>query len=194
MIRSRYLLISLLALATVAPLSTGVLADGSASTEFTVSAVAPAVCSLPSPRITGTAVNATLAGNAITITQFIDPNTATVIPSTLSLEYPNALCNWNAWLSIQSKSGGLVSKDALPAASGSGTLLQIVPYTLQANWGPIHLLLDTNSSPGVPVKGQSNGPIYASLTLNFATAANSSLPVAYGTYLDTVLIKIGVPM
>jgi hypothetical protein len=193
MTHPQYLLICLLALATVAPLSTEVLADGSASSEFTVTAQVPGVCSLPLPQITGTAVNATFAGSAITITQFTDPNNARVIPSTLSLLYQGALCNYGATLSIQSKSGGLVSKDAAPLASAAGTFLQTVPYTLQATWGPINLLLDTNSSPGGLVKGQSNGPIYGNLTLNFATAA-SSLPVPQGTYLDTVLIKIGLPM
>ena len=67
MTRSRYLLISLLALAAIAPLSTGVLADRSASREFMVNSQALGVCSVLSPQITGTAVNATFAGGAINI-------------------------------------------------------------------------------------------------------------------------------
>ena len=142
--RSRYLLISLLALAAVAPLSTGVFADGSASTQFTVNAQAPNVCSMPSPQTTGTAMNATFAGSAVNITQFIDPNNAKVVASTLSLQYPGTLCNYSTTLSIQSKGGGLVSSNAIPVASGAGTFLQNVPYTIQASWGPVNLLLDTN--------------------------------------------------
>lgn len=196
MTRSRHLLISLLALAAVALPSTRVLADsGSASTQFTVNAQAPNVCSLPSPQTTGAATNATFAGNAVNITQFVDPNSAKVVASTLSLQYPNTLCNYSTTLSIQSKSGGLVSSNATPVASGAGTFLQNVPYTIQASWGPLNLMLDTTGSNGnaVLAQGQSSGAISGNLTLNFATAA-SSLPVPQGTYQDTVSIKIGTPM
>jgi hypothetical protein len=195
MTRSRHLLISLLALAAVALPSTGVLADGSASTQFTVNAQAPNICSMPSPQTTGTAMNATFAGSAVNITQFVDPNNARVVASTLSLQYPGTLCNYSTTLSIQSKNGGLVSSNATPVASGAGTFLQNVPYSLQASWGPVNLLLDTNGSNGSSVlaQGQSSGAISGNLTLNFATAA-SSLPVPQGTYQDTVLIKIGTPM
>ena len=195
MIRSRYSLISLLALATVAPLSTGVLADGSASTQFTVNAQSPNVCSMPAPQNTGTAVNATFAANAVNITQFIDQNNARVIASTLSLQYPGTLCNYSTTLSIESKNGGLVSSTATPVASGAGSFLQNVPYTIQASWGPLNLLLDTNGSNGssVVARGKSNGAISGNLTLSFATAA-SSLPVPQGTYQDTILITIGTPM
>lgn len=195
MTRSRHLLISLLALAAVALPSTGVLADGSASTQFTVNAQAPNICSMPSPQTTGTAMNATFAGSAVNITQFVDPNNARVVASTLSLQYPGTLCNYSTTLSIQSKNGGLVSSNATPVASGAGTFLQNVPYSLQASWGPVNLLLDTNGSNGSSVlaQGQSSGAISGNLTLNFATAP-SSLPVPQGTYQDTVLIKIGTPM
>lgn len=195
MTRSRHLLISLLALAAVALPSTGALADGSASTQFVVNAQAPNVCSMPSPQTTGTAMNATFAGSALNITQFIDPNNASVVASTLSLQYPGTLCNYNTTLSIQSKSGGLVSSNATPVASGAGTFLQNVPYTIQASWGPVNLLLDTTGSNGSPVlaQTQSSGAISGNLTLTFATAANS-LPVPQGNYQDTVQIKIGTPM
>ena len=85
MTRSRYLLISLLSLTAIAPLSTGGLADGSASREFPVNAQAPGVCSVPSPQITWTAVNATFAGGAISITQFGGPNIDRAIASAISL-------------------------------------------------------------------------------------------------------------
>ena len=82
-----------------------------------------------------------------------------------------------------------------PVASRTGTFLRNVPYTLQAIWGSVNLLLDTNGSNGssVVAQGLRGGAISGNLTLNFATAASSSL-VSQGSYHDTVLITIGTPM
>jgi spore coat protein U-like protein len=179
----------------MAPLSTGVLADGFASTGFMVNSQALGACSVPSPQITGTAVNATFAGGAINITQFGGPNNDRAVASAISLQYPGTLCNCSTILSIRSKNGGLVPSSATAVASRTGTLPQNVPYTLQATWGPVNLLLDTNGSNGRPViaQGLSGGAISGNLTLNFVTAASSSL-VSQGSYHDTVLIMIGTPM
>jgi spore coat protein U-like protein len=190
MTRSRYLLISLIASAAMAPLSTGGLADG-----FTVNARALGACSVPSPQITWTAVNATFAGVAINITQFGGPNNDRAIASAISLEDPDTLCNYSIRVSIRSKNGGLVQSRAMAVASKTGAFPWIVPYTLQATWGSVNLLLDTNGPNGHPVvaQGLSSGPLFGNLTLNFATPANS-LPVPSGYYHDTVVIEAGIPM
>lgn len=194
MTRSRYLLISLLSLTAIAPLSTGGLADGSASREFSVTRALGA-CSVPSPQITGTAVNATFAGGAISITQFGGPNIDRAIASAISLEDPDTLCNCGIRVSIRSKNGGLVPIRATAVDSKTGIFPRIVPYTLQATWGSVNLLLHTNGSNGHPVfaQGLSSGPLFGNLTLNFATPANS-LPVPSGDYHDTVVIEAGIPM
>jgi hypothetical protein len=194
MTRLRLLLVSLPALASIALFSAGVQADGSASAQFTVTGQAPNVCALPSPQTTGSATNATFAGNAVSITQFIDSNNARVVASNLSLQYPSTLCNYNATLSIESRSGGLVSSNAAPVAS-DGAFLQNVPYTIQAVWGPVNLMLDTNGSKGSSVRAttQTNGAVSGNLELHFAVAG-STLPVPQGSYQDTVSIKIGAAM
>ncbi len=199
MTRLRLLLVSLPALASTALFSAGVQADGdgpgSASAQFTVTGQAPKVCALPSPQATGSATNATFAGNAVNITQFIDSSNARVVASNLSLQYPSTLCNYNATLSIKSTNGGLVSTDAGSVAS-AGAFLQNVPYTIQAVWGPVSLMLDTNNASkgsAVLASTQTNGAISGNLELHFAVAG-STLPVPQGTYQDTILIKIGAQM
>jgi hypothetical protein len=192
---TRMLFTAFLAIAAAQLLSPASWADESASTEFKVTGTATKVCVLPAPVTTGTAANATFASNTISITQFIDPNTALVTPSRLSLQFPNTLCNYNAKVSLQSKSGGLVSTDASTIANGSGAFLQNVPYSVTANWGTFSLVLDTTASKGAAVTAASDtsGATSGNLTLTIATAA-SMLPVPQGTYQDTLLLKIGAPM
>ena len=169
-------------------------ADDSASTQFTVTGTAPKVCAVPDPVTTGTADNATFASNTINITQFIDPNTALVTPASLSLQFPNTLCNYSANVSLQSKSGGLApGKSAVAAASGA--LRRNVPYTANASWGSFNLVLDTSASKGgaVVASGNTGGATAGNLTLTIATAA-STLTVPQANYQDTLTLKIGVPM
>jgi hypothetical protein len=190
--RPSLLVLQVLAAATL--LSPVVQAQESASTQFTITGTAPKVCALPSPVTTGTASNATFASNAINITQFVDPNTALVTPSSLSLQFPNTLCNYNATVSLQSRSGGLVSNNASTVANGSGAFLQNVPYTVNASWGSFSLLLDTSQKgSSSTVSNQTNGATAGNLTLTIATAA-STIPVLQGSYQDTLTLKIGAPM
>lgn len=169
--------------------------NASASTQFTVTGTAPNICVLPAPQTTGTANNATFASNTVNITQFVNQNTALVNASNLSLQFPGTLCNYNATVSIQSKSGGLVSANGSAVASGSGAFLQSVPYTVNATWGSVNLTLDTSTANGstMTVSAPTNGATSGNLTLLFATQA-SSLPVPQGTYQDTVTVKIGASM
>ncbi len=191
--RSSLLVLQVLAALTL--LSPAVQAQDSGSTQFTITGTAPKVCALPVPVTTGTASNATFASNTINITQFVDPNTALVTPSNLSLQFPNTLCNYSATVSLQSKSGGLVSNNASTVASGSGAFLQNVPYIVNASWGSFNLLLDTSTSKGstLTAANQTNGATAGNLTLTIATAA-STLPVLQGSYQDTLTLKIGAPM
>jgi hypothetical protein len=173
-------------------LSAAAQADDSASTQFTITGTAPKVCVLPVPVTTATN-NATFASNTINITQFIDPNTALVTPASLSLQFPNTLCNYSAKVSLQSKSGGLVANNGSAVASSSGAFLQNVPYTVHASWGSFNLLLDTSTSKGGTVVGETSGATAGNLTLTIATAA-SALPVPQGNYQDILTLKIGAAM
>jgi hypothetical protein len=172
-----------------------VFAQDSGSTQFTITGTAPNICALPAPAATGTANNATFASNTVTLTQFLNPNTALVNPSSLAVQFPNTLCNYNATVSLSSKSGGMVASNTSTIAGGSGTFLQNVPYTVTANWGSFSLLLDTSTSNGstLSVSKQTGGANAGNLTLTFATQV-SALPVAQGSYQDTVTVKIGASL
>jgi hypothetical protein len=191
--RSQFLLLSLLGLSIGAPFAPQALAQESGSTQITVTGTAPKVCVLPAPVTTGTATNATFASNAINITQFVDPNTALVTPSSLSLQFPNTLCNYSANVSLKSQNGGLISSNGMTVASGSGAFLQNVPYTANLSWGSFNLALDTTSAHSTVVSNPTSGATAGNLTLTIATQA-SSLPVVQGTYQDTLMLKIGAVM
>ncbi len=166
--------------------------NSSASTTFTINGVAVPVCLLGSPAPAGGASNATFSANAITLTQFIDPSTALVNDSNMTLQIANAMCNYNAWLSVSSQNGGLKSSNAPTVVAGSQGFMTIVPYSVQANWGSIGVLLDT-STGGTVAKTQAGGANSGSLSLAFATH-KSTLPVVQGIYTDVVTVKIGASL
>ena len=170
-------------------------AQDSATAQFTLTGTAIPVCNLPAPVTTGAAANATFASNTITLTQFIDPQTALVNQSNLTVQFPNTLCNYNATVTLSSKNGGMVAGNGSVIAGGSGTFLTKVPYTASASWGSFSLALDTSALSGAAaaVSKQTGGANSGNLLLTFATQA-SAAPVAQGTYQDVLTIKIGAPM
>lgn len=170
-------------------------AQDSASTQLTITGTAIPVCNLLAPVTAGSATNATFASNTITLTQFIDPQTALVNQSNLTVQFPNTLCNYNATVTLSSKNGGMTASNASVIAGGSGAFLQKVPYTVAANWGNFSLALDTSALSGAStsVSKQTGGANAGNLSLTFATQA-SAVPVAQGTYQDVLTIKVGAPM
>ena len=147
------------------------------------------------PVTAGSATNASFASNTITLTQFIDPQTALVNQSNLTVQFPNTLCNYNATVTLASKNGGMVASNVAAIAGGSGTFLQKVPYSVATSWGSFSLALDTSvlSGSSTAVSKQTGGANMGNLSLTFATQT-SALPVAQGTYQDVLTIKIGAPM
>jgi hypothetical protein len=150
------------------------------------------VCVLGSASASGAASNATYAANTITLTQFLDPTTALVNQSTLTLQTANAMCNYNAWLSLSSQNGGLTSSNAGGIAAGSSGFLTVVPYSVQANWGTVNVSLDTSTGAKL-AKVQAGGANSGSLSLTFMTQ-KSALPVVEGTYTDIVTVKVGASL
>lgn len=100
------------------------------------------------PVTAGSATNASFASNTITLTQFIDPQTALVNQSNLTVQFPNTLCNYNATVTLASKNGGMVASNVAAIAGGSGTFLQKVPYSVATSWGSFSLALDTSVLSG----------------------------------------------
>jgi hypothetical protein len=160
----------------------------SAGTDITVTGIAVPVCLLGTPT-PGGGSNATYAMNTITMTQFIDPSSAKVMEAAMPLEISNAMCNYNAWLSLGSKNGGMTSDNASQVTSGD--FLTVVPYTVVAHWGGLDVTLDTTL--GKVAKAQAAGANAGSMTLNFSTQ-NSTTPVVQGTYKDIVTVKVGASL
>jgi hypothetical protein len=163
----------------------------SASQTFTINGTAAPVCLLGTPNASGSN-NATFSANTITLTQFIDSSTALVNDASMTLETSKAMCNYNAWLSVSSQNGGLKPNNATPVLSGSGGFLTLVPYTVDANWGAVHVSLDTSSGNTI-ARVQAGGANSGSLSLVIATH-KSSLPVVQGNYSDVVTVKLGASM
>ena len=166
--------------------------NSSGSASYNVTGIAVPVCVLGSASASGAASNATFAASTITLTQFLDPTTALVNASTMTLQMANAMCNYNAWLSVSSQNGSLTSSNAGGVASGSGGFLSAVPFTVQANWGSIGVMLDTSTGAKV-AKVQTGGANSGTLSLTFATQ-KSALPVVQGTYTDVVTVTVGASM
>ena len=80
----------------------------------------------------------------------------------MPLQISNAMCNYNAWLSVSSQNGGLTSGNASTVVGGS--FLTIVPYTVQATWGTLSVTLDTSTGNKV-AKVQSSGANAGALSL-----------------------------
>jgi hypothetical protein len=156
---------------------------------LSVTTTALAVCVLSSPAAAGASINASYASNTITLTQLIDPTTASVNQASLTLQIANAICNNNAWLSLRSQNGGLTSSSASGVTSGSGGFLTVIPYTAAARWGGLNLTLDTSTGVNV-AKVPTGGANSGSLSLGIATQ-KSALPVVQGTYSDVLTVKIG---
>ena len=187
---TRVMTLALAALAAQAAMEPSRADTPSASVNFALTGTAVPVCLLGAATATGGATNATYAANTITLTQFIDPSTALVTASTMPLQISNAMCNYNAWLSVSSQNGGMTSSNASTVVGGS--FLTTVPYTVQASWGTLTVTLDTSTGNKV-AKTQAAGANAGALSLNFATVA-STLPVVQGTYSDVVTVKIGASM
>jgi hypothetical protein len=155
-----------------------------------LTANAAPVCTLSSPAVSGSSINASYALSSVTLTQLIDPTTALANDSSITLQIAHALCNHSAWLSLGSRNGGLTSSTG--ASVMSGQFLTVVPYVAAASWGGLTLTLDTGS--GVKIaKGQVAGANSGSLSLNIAVL-KSAAPVVQGTYSDVLTVKIGAPL
>jgi hypothetical protein len=186
--------IARLALATLAvALCDGAKAQTSGSASITLNGTAVPVCNLPNPATatTGTPVNATYSQNVVTVTQFIDPGTALVLPATLALQFDKAMCNSNATMSLTSKNSGMTQQSGSVIAAGSNSFLQTVPYTATATWAGVTITLNTAIGP--TASSSVGGAISGPLTLTFLTQA-STTPVVQGAYQDVVTLKLAATL
>jgi hypothetical protein len=167
-------------------------ADGTASTNITLSGEAKPVCHLPGPT-SSTGTNTSIDGNKISISQLLDEDTAMVKTSEANITYGQAMCNYAAYLSVASANGGMIRTSGTDVAvSGSGTFLDIIDYTIAIDWGTIKIESFDTAQHRTDKKAvkQSGGANLADLLVKISTRQGNT-PVLRGTYTDTITINIG---
>jgi hypothetical protein len=162
------------------------------TSDFTIQGTADPVCQLPAPAGNGT--NVAVEGSSITVGSLINENDATVQPFTATLTFPQAMCNYSAWVSIKSENEGLqFDGEQGTAVAESGAFLTHVDYTVNANWGSVALPQLNTATGANEVAQQANGPNQADLVVIIA-APGSTMPLPEGQYTDTLKIQIGLQM
>ena len=160
----------------------------SSSVEIQMSGYAQPVCQLPG----GTqksASNATFNNGLLTIPNLIDQNTAMVKAASVTIEFPNVMCNYKATISIGSMNGGLKTDGAIPNLSGD--FLEKVSYKIQGTWGGLALpTLDTSTAGTTPVNKDAGGANRGTLQLIVSTV-DGNTPVVAGDFKDNLVLKVG---
>jgi hypothetical protein len=166
--------------------------SGTASTEITIKGTADPVCAMTAPVPNGE-VNTSYAQNTITISNFINQTDATVLPSSITLRFPQVMCNTKAKVALTSANGGLVPTTPIAdAVAGSGNFLKKVSYAVNGTWGQVSLpTLDTaqNTVPGASVETLAPGANSSELVLTVSTV-QGTVPVIQGVYQDTLTVKV----
>jgi hypothetical protein len=163
------------------------------SVEFTIQGVAPPVCKLPEIAASD-AVNASMSGGTITVAELIDTTNATVKPWSIKVISAGAMCNYNAYIHIESVMGGLRPTEATDhMVSGEGTFLDRVDYQVTATWGNVAINpMDTASGVYI-ISQQSGGPNIGDLVIELKSNG-SSVPVVQGQFLDRIKIHVGAQL
>jgi len=187
------LLVAALACAGLFPAE--VYADPTASMQLRIEGFAEKVCILPEPR-QSLATNASFnGGQLVEIQQMIDESDATLNASSIRLEFPAAMCNYPAKVSVTTTNGGLIRNGQGQAqpVSGSGGLLDKVDYRLTAQWGDVELpaLATAGAAPGETVSVEAGGANLADLIIDIAIDEQDT-PVLTGQYMDDIEVTLGL--
>lgn len=153
------------------------------------------ICSFQSPTVSGdgAAVNQNMADASITLNAFVGTDGAHQAHN-LSIVFQGAMCNYAAYLGLQSARGGLHPSTTGTAPAG---FANAVNYTATATWGSgagaATTTLDTRSSSKGNNNGVSVAAMKADLTVNIATIDSGGLPlIADGSpYTDVLTLQIG---
>jgi hypothetical protein len=160
----------------------------SASTEIQMTGYAQPVCKLPGGQQTS-ASNATYNNGVLTISNLLDPGTATVKAASVKITFPDVMCNYKATISIASMNGGLKTDGTTPNLTGD--FLETVPYKIEGTWGGLALpILDTATAGTTPVSKDAGGANRGVLELTVSTV-DGNTPVVEGQMSDRIVLKVG---
>lgn len=163
--------------------------------QLKIEGYAEKVCILPEPRQTLSTNASFTGGQLVQIQQMIDESDATLNASSIRLEFPSAMCNYPAKVSITTVNGGLIRNGdgQAVAVSGSGGLLDKVDYRLTAQWGSVELpnLTTAGAAPGETVSVEAGGANLADLIIDIAIDEQAT-PVLTGQYTDDIEVSLGL--
>lgn len=181
------LLLALLGLAAAVPASAQeVNAD---SQRLEMLGTAPSACIIAPP----TAANASNAAYSaagpnsgqVVISQFVDPQTANPLASTIDLALP-VTCNSSHRLTVRSGNGGLLRQGGSAAkGQAANRFADFVTYSLSIDWAGQSLAARTDSGT-VVLDGA--GARTGQVGLRIATPAGGG-PLAAGRFDDTVIVE-----
>lgn len=167
------------------------IASESDSVEITLQGEATPVCNLPAV-VTSNNLNASMSGGTVSISELVDNTNAWIKPWSIKMTFPGAMCNYNAFIHIESEMGGLKPTTDLNQVV-TGTFLEQVDYTVSGTWGNIEINSFDTSSGTFSVSQQSPGPNQGDLVIEL-TSAGSNVPLNQGVYRDRVKVHIGAQL
>ncbi len=163
------------------------------SLELTLEGTATPVCRLPEV-MPSNAVNASMTGGTITVSELVDKTDASIKPWSIRMTFAGAMCNYNAFIHIESEMGGLRPTTELDqVVSGSGAFLDRVDYKVTGTWGGITINPFDTATGTHFVSLQSPGPNQGDLVIELKSDG-SSVPLIQGQYEDRITVHIGAQL
>jgi hypothetical protein len=185
----RTVLLTLAVLAAPAAAQTMLPEDAMLSTQTVqVSGIAPPAC-LVRPAGAQTGINATFVSSGtsgtVTISNLVDPVTARVLPSRITLMLP-IICNSAHVVRLRSAGGALRREGAAVIAGGAFT--DELPYEYGLRWAGGGTLSPQQSSQLVTVAANGAASGVAEVTLD---VPGGGRPLVAGRYGDTIIVELG---
>lgn len=150
---------------------------------------APPACVIEAPTAAN-AVNATFLGTGSTsgqiqIAQFVDPQTANPLASSIELALP-VICNSSHEFTVRSGNGGLLRNGgAIANRQSAGRFADYVTYTVSIDWSGQSI---TRPTDGGPIVLDGMNARAGEIALRIATPAGGG-PLTAGRYDDTIVVE-----
>lgn len=159
-----------------------------ASQRLELAAVAPVACVISQPTV-GNQTNASFsatssASGQVSITQFVDPQNATALPSSIELNLP-VVCNSSHSVRVTSSNRGLL-RDGAGSAAQPGGFAEFLAYQVGIDWSGQSVELQTgNGNASINASQPGKGDV----TIRIATPAGGG-PLVAGQYTDSIVVEV----
>lgn len=152
-------------------------------------------CDFPSmPDVTLTNLSNAYSGGfngTIDLSSAFNSNRATLNTTAIELSYANAVCNWNANLSVRSQNGGLIAQGV---SSVSG-FKDRVDYQIQAEFCNDSVMVTTAGLANATATTQCTSSTVTNRGLNVTlSTTSSSTPFLKATYEDVITLQLGTTL